>query len=130
MSAETHLRDAYQQWRQLAESEGNAIRAGNWLQVCECQNSLKDLQPLIIRLTDEAQQEWTLHGADRSAKENDFRAVIRSLIELEQQNNLLLDDRRQSMQKEFNELTQGGTTLRRIQRSYAPATVNGWHSFS
>lgn len=130
MSAETHLRDAYQQWRQLAESEGDAIQSGNWLQVCECQNSLGKLQPRIIRLTGEAQQEWARQGADRAAKENDFRSVIRSLIELEQRNNSLLDDQRRAVQKELDALSQGGSTLRRIQRSYAPATVTGWHSFS
>lgn len=130
MNAERHLRDAYQQWRQLAENEGQAIQTGDWMRVCECQKELKQLQPRLIQFTAEAQEEWTREGADRTAKENDFRELVKSLIEIEWHNNSLLNTRRQAAQAEFQELEKAGVTLKRIQRSYAPVKVTAWSSFS
>jgi hypothetical protein len=130
MSAELDLTNAYQEWRQLAEKEGEAIQAGDWMRVCDCQNALQQLQPRIIRYSEEAQQEWARLGADRTAKENRLREQVKSLIELEWRNHSLLDVKRQAVQAELTELARAGFTLRRIQRHYAPARGAAWTSFS
>ena len=130
MTAEHQLQDAYREWRRLAEAEGEAIRAGNWMLVCDCQTALKELQPRIIRFTGEAQSEWDNPGVDRPTKENHLRETVKSLIELEWRNNSLLDVRRQSAMAEFEELNRARRALRRVQRSYAPAQASGWNSFS
>jgi hypothetical protein len=130
MSADTQLQDAYQEWRRLAEAEGEAIRTSNWTAVHDCQAALQQLQPRIIRCTDEAQQEWTRLGADRSSKEKDLRSVVSGLIELEWRNNALLNVLNQAAKAEMGELEQAGQNLRRVQRSYAPARPAAWTSFS
>lgn len=130
MNAERELQGAYQRWRQLAEAEGEAIQAGNWMLVCEYQHELQQLQPRIIRFSDEAQREWASQGADRAAKESDLRQIVKSLIELECRNSSLLDVKRQAVQSELQELEHAGFTLRRIQRSYAPTKRSAWSSFS
>jgi hypothetical protein len=49
MSADRDLQNSYREWRRLAEAEGEAIRAGNWMLVFDCQNVLRQLQPRIVR---------------------------------------------------------------------------------
>ncbi len=130
MNADTQLQDAYQEWRRVAEAEGEAIRTSNWSLVHDCQTALQRLQPRIIRCTEEAQQEWTRLGVDRSTKEKDLRSVVTGLIELEWRNNAMLNVLYQTAKSEMNELEQAGKNLRRVQRSYAPARPAVWTSFS
>ncbi len=130
MNADHALREAYQEWRRLAEAEGEAIRGGNWMLLFDCQNALRRLQPLIIRRTGEARQEWVQTGLDCREKENDLSALVKSLIDLERRNHALLETRRHAAEAELAKLEQAGLTLRRIQRSYAPARPATWISFS
>ena len=130
MSADTQLQDAYQEWRRVAEAEGEAIRNNNWPLVHDCQAALQQLQPRIIRCTEEAQHEWTQLGLDRTTKEKDLRSVVTGLIELEWRNNALLNVLHQTAKSEMGELEQAGQNLRRVQRSYAPARPAVWSSFS
>src|SRR5262249_35436155 len=130
MTAEQDLQNAYLEWRRLAEAEGEAIRAGNWMLVCDCQSALKKLQPAIIRLTGEAQAEWSSPDVDRTAKENNLRATVTSLIELERRNNSLLDTRRQPPRAVWQHSRAPPRGLRRVQRSYAPGGRSDWNSFS
>lgn len=130
MSADAQLRDAYAEWRRLAEAEGEAIHARNWPQLLDCQNALQQLQPRIIRFTEAAQQEWTRLGVNRADREQDFRTVVSELIELEWRNNALLNVVTQAARVEINELEQAGQNLRRVQRSYAPNRPPAWTSFS
>lgn len=130
MNANDQLHNDYQDWRRLAEAEGDAIRNHNWAAVADCQNSLQRLQPRIIQDTQEARQEWTRLGLDCAAQENKFRATVAELIAIERGNSTLLNDVRQAAQAQFNQLEQARTTLRQVQRSYAPTRPPAWTSFS
>lgn len=130
MNADHDLQHSYREWRRLAEAEGEAIRAGNWMLVFDCQNALRQLQPRIVRQTDAARCEWAVLGLDAEAKENDLHAIIRSLIALQSHNGSLIHARQCLAQEELAKLEQANLTLRRIQRSYVPAGSAGWNSFS
>lgn len=130
MNADYDLKHSYREWRRLAEAEGEAIRARNWMLVFDCQDALRQLQPRIIRQTEAVRQEWAKLGLDAGAREFELDAIIHSLIELESRNNSLISARRRVAQEELAKLEQAGLTLRRIQRSYAPATAAAWNSFS
>jgi hypothetical protein len=130
MSASHELEADYQEWQRLAEAEGDAIRAGNWLQACDCQNALKSLQPRIIEHTARAQQEWADDASSRTLSEENLRSIVTQLIELERRNYSLLDSRLHSARAEMNKLDLANHTLNRIQRSYAPSRPPGWSSFS
>ena len=130
MSANEQLQSDYQEWRRLAEVEGEAIRNQNWPAVTDCQNAKQRLQPLIARHADEARQEWLRLGLDCSAQEKNFRAIVAELIAIERGNSTLLHDVRQATQARFNQLEQARTNLRQLQRSYAPVRPPAWTSFS
>ncbi|HUA69284.1 MAG TPA: hypothetical protein VMA13_12110 [Candidatus Saccharimonadales bacterium] len=130
MNADRALQEAYQEWRRLAEAEGEAIRAGNWMFLFDCQSALRQLQPVILRRTDEARREWDENSLNCEEKENHLNALIISLIELERRNHSLLENRRRVAEAELAKLEQAGLTLRRIQRSYTPARPTSWTSFS
>jgi hypothetical protein len=130
MSASHELEADYQEWQRLAEAEGAAIRAGNWLEACDCQNALKSLQPRIIEHTASAQQEWADDTSARTLTEENLRNIVSQLIELERRNYSLLDSRMHSARAEMNKLDLANHTLNRIQRSYAPSRPPGWSSFS
>jgi hypothetical protein len=119
MNTDCDLHHSYKEWRRLAEAEGEAIRAGNWMLVFDCQNALRQLQPRIIRQTEAARREWAVLGLDAEAMEHEMETMIHSLIELESRNNSLINARRCLAQEELAKLEQASLTLRRIQRSYA-----------
>jgi hypothetical protein len=129
-TADAALHEAYQEWRRLAELEGEAIRARNWTTTADCQRHLSALQPRIIRLREQAREEWKRAGADIMARENKLRAIISGLIELESRNSSSLDEARAIAQEKREELGLAGQNLKRIQRSYAPASPAVWNSFS
>ena len=130
MSASHELEADYREWQRLAEAEGDAIRAGNWIQACDCQNALKSLQPRIIEHTAQAQQEWADDRTAGTLSEANLRNIVSQLIELERRNYSLLDSRLHSARAEMNKLDVANHTLNRIQRSYAPSRPPGWTSFS
>lgn len=130
MTAEQSLIETYASWRRLAEAEGEAIRSSDWQVVAECQNTLRELQPHIIGLTDKAQKEWAISGADRQAKEEAVRSIVRKLIEQEQRNSALLNSLLESTRVQLGELEQTSQNLKRLQRSYSPARPCMWTSFS
>jgi len=120
MNPDRDLQHSYQEWRRLAEAEGEAIRAGNWMLVFDCQNALRQLQPRIVRQTEAARREWAALGLDAGAKECELDEIIHVLIQLENRNNSLINARRCRAQEELAKLEQANLTLRLIQRSYAP----------
>jgi hypothetical protein len=130
MNADHDLRKSYREWQRLAEAEGEAIRAGNWMLVFDCQNVLRQLQPRIVHQTEAAHREWMTLGLDSEARQNDLDAVIHKLIELETRNLSLIDARRRLGLEELAKLEQASLTLRRIQRSYTSASSSRWTSFS
>ena len=130
MNADYDLQHSYREWRRLAEAEGEAIRAGNWMLVFDCQNALRQLQPRIVRQTEAAHREWLALGLDPVAKERDLNAVIHSLIQIESCNTSAIHARRCLAEEELSKLEQASLTLRRIQRSYGPAGAAAWNSFS
>jgi tRNA isopentenyl-2-thiomethyl-A-37 hydroxylase MiaE len=130
MNADRDLQNSYREWKRLAEAEGEAIRAGNWMLVFDCQNVLRQLQPRIIRQTEAAHREWKTLGLDAEVMENNLNAVIHNLIELERRNRSLIDARQRVAREELSKLEQASLTLRRIQRSYTSPNTARWASFS
>jgi hypothetical protein len=130
MNANCDLKESYREWRRLAEAEGEAIRAGNWMLVFDCQNALRQLQPRIARQSEAARLEWANLGLDSGTMEKDLNTIIHSLIELERRNNSLIHARRALGQEELAKLEMASLILKRIQRSYAPANSASWNSFS
>ena len=130
ITADAALLEAYAEWRRLADLEGDAIRARDWLVVAECQHQLQQLQPHIIRLTDQARAEWKRTGADQPAKEKNLRSIISRLIELELHNSSLLTVAQEAAREEFGQLELARQNLKRIQRFYAPQKPAVWSSFS
>ena len=130
MSADSDLQNAYGEWHRLAEAEGQAIRAGNWLLVTDCQAALRQLQPRIIQFTDQARREWTRSGVDQAAKETQLRGVIGSLIELERRNSEWINVRRETARGEMRKLEKARRLLKCIRQSYAPDRATSWNSFS
>lgn len=130
MSAETALRQAYQEWRRFAESEGEAIRTRNWTLLSACQDALRLLQPRILSCTDTARAEWSRLGLDPKVREGSLRPVVSELVELERRNCALLTEAREATQVQLDELAQTSRTLRRVQRSYGPTRPAVWTSFS
>jgi hypothetical protein len=124
--SEADLPSAYAEWRRLAQAEGNAIRSGNWSFVAECQDALRRLQTTIDRLTVES------HPAqleNRSSKQVS-RGTILELIELQHRNLISLQQRRERLSAEIENVSRAGKNLRDIQRSYSAPAPPAWSSYS
>ena len=130
MNAETHLQEAYREWRRLAEAEGEGIRTSNWSLVDDCQKALQQLQHQLIRHTQEAQEEWARTGSDPAAHQQNLCATVSELIRIESHNNSLLDSVRQKAQMQLGRLEQAGRTLRQVRRSYSPSHSAAWQSLT
>jgi hypothetical protein len=116
---EKALFEAYQDWRRLAELEGEGIRARDWTLVKDCQNRLAALQTRIIRLTNDAREEWRRSGADLAQKENHLRQIVSSLMKLEMANSAALSAGKESTREQLNQLGAVRQNLKRVERSYS-----------
>jgi hypothetical protein len=130
MSADHELTEAYQEWRRLAESEGQAIQACNWSLLAACQKALQNLQLRITKISSAARSEWKKMGVARKKREEQINATIYELIELEKRNNTLLKSIRETTQERLEQLDCAGKNLKRIHRSYSSESPIGWSSFS
>jgi hypothetical protein len=130
MNAEKALFEAYQEWRRLAKAESKAINLEDWNLLAECQNLLQNIQPVITRLTHEAQDEWEKSGLNFEVKKTKHREVVAGLIEIARKNQLLLRTARELAVAKGRQLEEAGRNLKRLQNSYAPAQPAGWMSFS
>jgi hypothetical protein len=130
MSADQKLQSTCKEWRRLAETEGEAIRAGDWQLVADCQQALQRLQSQIPACLQGAQEEWARLGTERTGREHSFRGMVAELIEIERRNSAALSAVQQAARTQFSRLEQTGRTLRQLQRSYAPPPAPGWTSYS
>jgi hypothetical protein len=130
ITSEDQLFEAYQDWRRLAELEGEGIRARDWILVTDCQKKLGALQTRIIRLTNQARDEWRQQGADLTSKENGLRQTISSLVQLEMQNSSSLSTAQEGAREQMDELDVARQNLKRVHRTYSQTDSGGWNSFS
>ncbi len=130
MIAKKSLFNAYSDWEQLTQSEREAIQAGDWPRVAQCQAEKQKLQKQIIALTESAQAECIETGSDAKLFERDLRPVINNLISMETRNSELIAIRRHAAEVERIELDNASNNLRRVQKSYSPPTAPVWNSYS
>ncbi len=129
MSAKDRLFDTYAEWRRWTEEEGDAIRQSDWPKVHSCQRAKLELQPRIMKFTDDARTETVGTGTRWEDIEKDLRREVASLIQLETRNGQVLDTVRRLAQAEQAELERSRRQLQRV-RSYAPVRTSVWSSYS
>jgi hypothetical protein len=130
MSAESDLREAYREWRRLAQAEGEAIRSSNWELLAACQNALEILREQITSLMPQVHQEWAAARIDRTKRQEEINVILRGLIEIARRNQILLAGLREAAQSRLKHLNQAGQNLKQLRRSYAATTLSTWQSFS
>ena len=130
MSADHELAEAYQEWRRLAEAEGEAIRACDWGLVSACQKALQHLQTQITWLSPAASDERAKLGHDGIVREKTLNATVQELIQQERSNQTLLDAVQAVARTKLEELNRAGRNLKQIQRSYGLNRPAAWSSFS
>jgi len=124
------LQDACAQWRRLAEAEGQAIRAGDWPLVADCQRALRQLQGPLSSQLQQSRREWAALGSDGVNREEHFRSLLSQLVELEKRNLGWLASRRHWLSQQVEQLGRSSRNLRLIHRSYSPAVPAGWTSLT
>ena len=127
---EAQLLEAYQDWRRLAELEGEAIRTRDWTLMADCQQKLSALQSRIIQFTSQARDEWRRTGADLTLKEENLRQTVSSLVELEMQNSSALSAARETARAQLDQLDVARQNLKRVHRSYSSTSPAVLNSFS
>lgn len=130
MIAKENLVAAYDAWERWTESEGQAIQAGNWQRVSECQTTKRELQGRIVHLTEAANAESAQAGLDPKDFEPHLRRIVNGLIALETRNAELLAARRQTAAVQMADLDHAGRNLRQVQKSYGQPARAAWHSYS
>ena len=130
MNPERDLTEAYQEWRRLAETEGEAIGAGDWGLVSASQKALQHLQERISRISQAAREEWSKSECSRTVKEGILNATIQELVKLQQRNQTLLNAIQEATRLKLNQLGRAGQNLKQIQRSYDSGRPAAWTSFS
>ena len=129
MSAQQELRRAYEQWRALTESEGQAIRAAQWSQVAVCQAEKRLLQTQIKAAGTELQRELSA-TTNRVAIEREFDLIVDELLVREIENSKFLAGQRQQAEQQESQLYQACRQLRQIHQAYGTERHALWHSYS
>jgi hypothetical protein len=130
MSACATLLELYQEWRKWTEAEGEALLANDWRQVNRCHAAKSDLQPRILKHTEEAQTECIRDGIDRKSFEKQVRSRVNELIYLETRNGEILAEQKRLTELEHSELERSSRNLPKIQRRYAAGAAAAWESYS
>ena len=128
MTHETALFEAYKNWRRLAELEGDGIRASDWKLVTDCQNRLAALQTRLVRLTNDAREEWRRTGADLAQKQETLRQTVSGLMELEMENSASLSAAKEITRVQLNQLDGARQNLKRVERTYSSVGSAGLNS--
>jgi hypothetical protein len=103
MSAKCDLRGLYQEWKEITENEGLAIRSSDWHEVRDRQSAKLLLQRRIISATAALKREVAEGLHDREEVESEFRTIIDDLIKLEKRNSQWLMDQRRLAELQRNE---------------------------
>lgn len=130
MHAHRKLTELYDQWRQLTEAEGEAIRTAAWSRVEQCQRSKLDLQHRILAVTEEWEAELLVTQAPRAEQEQALRKVVDEMIRLESRNNQWLAEQRQTARAEEAEADRALSHLRQVHKAYGPPAPPVWQSYS
>ena len=123
MNASVQLLELYDQWKHLTEQEGAGILASDWTEVRRCQLSKQELQPEIIRVSNQVK------NASRESEEFEprLRERINELIRLETNNSANLETRLKSKRQEKESLDRTSQRLRQIHKSYVPSPASVWN---
>jgi hypothetical protein len=130
MDVERDLTQAYEEWRRLAEAEGEAIRARDWNGVAACQQALKNLQPRISRLSPAVRKAWSAPGVNRAVKEQELNTLLHHLIQLERRNQTLIATMKEAARQQLDQFGQVRRNLHQLRRSYGLPPRATWHSYS
>jgi len=130
MNADAALAAAFEEWRSLAETEGDAIQALDWDLVSACQAALAQLQARLSAIHNTAKREWAQLGNLKNARETAFRNTAADLIKLEKRNLALIAEARRAVEQHLDELDQSRLNLKRVQRSYTVVRPAAWNSYS
>lgn len=130
MSARHNLLNLYQTWRELTETEGEAIRLGAWTQVSQAQEDKSRLQAQIIAATERFRDELQAIHGHPGVEDTGLRGVLAELIQLEHRNGEWLATRRSQAEQEQQELASTARNLRQVHRAYASASSSAWESYS
>jgi predicted RNase H-like nuclease (RuvC/YqgF family) len=123
MNASVELLELYDQWKQLTEREGAGILASDWAEVHRCQKSKQELQPEIIKVSDQVKKASQQSGGF----EPRLRERINALIQLETSNSANLETRLESTRQERESLDRTSQRLRQIHKSYIPSQAAVWN---
>ena len=124
------LWDLYGEWKRLTEKEGAAILTGQWSEVRACQRAKEQLQPKIVRLTDELKAGLT---SPTLREEIDLlvRKHVNQLIQLESKNHSILEQHMAELELERASLDETASRLRKVHQSYAtPTGAPLWDQYS
>jgi len=125
MNIDAQLLELYKEWKRLTEREGYAILESNWAEVRACQQTKQQLQPAIIRASDQ------LKNINQTAEiEDRIRQCINELILLESRNSEALGQRLEAAEKERDGLNSTSHRLKRLQRSYTSSRSPAWDQYS
>jgi hypothetical protein len=130
MNAEQALFDAYREWRRLAWAIRKAISKRDWGFLLECQNIIRQIQPSITNLRQQALEEWRRKKLDGAAKEKELLAVVLELKDLLESNKKLLHTARITALARRQKLELAERNLKRLRASYTSARPPAWTSFS
>ncbi len=130
MSPDLQLQDTYREWLRLALAEGDAIRSGNWALVADYQKAMRELQPLILQLSQATREELIRDNANRERREKSLSDLITEVFEIESCNGTLLQNLRETARAETENLERAGRLLRQVHERYVPSRPAGWISFS
>ncbi len=115
------------EWQKLAEAEGEAIQASDWVRLASCQNAIARLQMEIAGLTD---GEPLRPDRVLPPQPDELRLRVSDLVKLETRNRAWLADKIKLARTKLQDLNRCTSNLRRVQKSYAPGRAPGWTSYS
>ena len=128
MTPEDQLLKLYERWGVLSDTEGEAIRDGDWSKVAETQRGKEALQDQIMARTGVLVQ--TTGDFAVQALQERIHGVLHKLIQQEKRNQASLSEQRQTADDQAADCRSAGRNLRQLRKAYSHSRSSNWHSYS
>ncbi len=118
------------QWLTITQAERRAIEAENWTELNRQQSLKQEMMPRLTAALERWRSGFVTPEQARGAQRARFQPTVDQLIQEENKNQVMLQNRRSSVKGELDKLDQSASQLRNVQKAYGTPAMTMWRSYS
>lgn len=119
MTATADLVELLTQWRAATVAEGQAIEAGQWEAVADCQARKSEWM-----------RDWPFAPMELASAPREVQTLVEEIVALERRNYAQLSRQVENSRQQLEAIGQSRQHLRQLRRAYGAGQTSAWESWS